>query len=419
MRRVLRFLLIMATFFAATAAAELVDKVVAVVNDRAITQSQINEKVQAIKHSTPPNITLPSDAELRKRVLDDEINRVLQLEMAQQLNITISDEQVNAVVLDIAKRNNLTLPQLKEKLKEEGLSYDHYKQDIHDQMVMRKLQQQAVVPLIQVSNQEVNDYLRHPPAAVAVVDNTGRYHVVDYFIGLPENPSEARIREAQAAAAQLIPGLRSQPVKLDNPAVEVMDLGWRKYTELPTLFQPIVAKMALNEVAAPIQAKNGFHVIKLVGAETNAPHQEMKEVHLKQILLREDPLNNAEQIKNRFLQIRARIAAGEDFSALAKSTSQDPQSGVEGGDLGWLRPGMYDPEIEAAIRNLNIGDVSQPIKTQQGWVIVQVAGRRAIQDKQALREAEARDAVFRRKFEEKLQEWLKQARAQAYVKVMD
>ncbi|MBI5447913.1 MAG: peptidylprolyl isomerase [Gammaproteobacteria bacterium] len=407
-------MLVIVGFLSMVQAAEVVDQVVAVVNDNVITQSQLDERIQSIKKTMPPGANLPKADVLRKQVLEEEINRVLQLDMAKTLGIKVTDEQVATVVVDIAKRNGLTLVQMKEKLQEEGISYDRYMQEIHDQLLIHKLQQQTLVPIIQVSNQEVSDYLRHAPATP--VKTNGRYHVLDYFIALPETPSATELEQARNLAAHIRANLSAYTVQTQDPAVQVIDLGWRKAEALPLLFQPVVEKMSLREVSSPIQAKNGLHIIKLVEVDEEAPGKK-EELHLREIVLKEDPLNNSAQIRSRFLQLRARLAAGEDFASMARAVSQDPQSSVEGGDLGWLRAGMYDPDLEAATRTLQLGELSQPVKTQRGWVLVQVMGRRAIQDKQALREAEARDAVFRRKLDEKLQEWLKQARAQAYVKV--
>ncbi len=416
MKRLLIFSLFLFSFSSYAQApskrsSEVIDRVVAVVNEEVITKSQLDERINTIKKTAPPGVTLPSEAVLRQKVLDEEINKTLQFQIAKKLNLKPSDEEVNAVIQEIAERNHLTVSQMKGKLAEEGMSYDHYVKEIHDELLLRKLQQQELVPLIQISPQEVHDYLQHPPPKVA---QQGRYHLVDYFIELPEHPTAQQQQQAENLAQQAVEAARAG--RSVSGQVKIIDLDWRKQAELPTLFQPVVTTLAVGEVALPLRAPNGLHIVKLVAVEAEKTPV-IQETHVKKILLKEDALNDASHIKNRLLQIRSRIAAGGRFADFAKSISQDPQSSVEGGDLGWVRPGMMAPEVEAVLSNLHPGEMSQPIKTQQGWVIIYVEGRRPVQDKQALAEAFAREALFKRKIEEKLKEWLKKVRSESYIKV--
>lgn len=407
-------LLTASTVVYAAPAPQEIDKVVAVVNELVITQSQIDERLLDVKKMTPPDVRLPPDSELRKKILEDQIDLSLQLQVAKSAKIDVTDKQVEEAIANIAKTNQLTVAQLKEKLQEQGMSYDKYFKEIHDQYVIHKLQQQELVPMIQVTKQEVHDYLvKHPnpPQVMA-----SRYHVMDYLISIPEQSPAAVVKQTEFFAQNVTSLLKGNKAIPSDMNVQVNDLGWRAPQELPLLFQPVVIKMNLNEVSSPVRADNGYHVLKLIEVE-GAPAPVIQEVHLREILLKEDSLNDPTHIKQRFTQLRANLVSGGDFASIAKATSQDPQTSIDGGDMGWLRAGAYDPEVEAAVRVMKVGELSQPIKTSRGWVVVQLLGRRPVQDKQSLREVEARNAIFQKKFEEKLKVWMQQARSQAFIKI--
>lgn len=392
---------------------EVIDKVVAVVNDAVITQSQIDARIETFKKSVPPGAALPSLAEMRKKVLEEEVNLSLELQIAKTANITVTEQQVTDIIADIAKRNNLSMAELKQKITEEGVAYDNYVQEIHNQLIVHRLQQQELVPLIQVTPQEVRDYIKNTPPKVIPASS---YHVVDYVIAVPEAATGGDIAQAKKSAQNVVTFLKLGKTVNDDDTVKSMDFGWKKLEELPELLQPTVAKLTANDVSEPIQAPNGMHILKVVEIEGGKP-KDVQETHLRKILLKEDALNDANHIKQRLVQIRARLAAGGDFAKIAKEISQDPESRIDGGDIGWLKPGTYDPEIEAGVHSLAAGDVSAPIKTAQGWMLMKVEGRRLIQDKQALREVEAREAIFERKLGEKMKNWIQQARSQAYIDI--
>ncbi|OGT24598.1 MAG: hypothetical protein A2W47_02965 [Gammaproteobacteria bacterium RIFCSPHIGHO2_12_38_15] len=389
-----------------------VDGVVAIVNEDVITEGELRERIENIKKSLPPDAVLPPQAELREKVLNEQINAVLELQIAKKANIAVTDEQTENAIAMVAKNNNISAAELKQRIQETGIPYDQYFQEIHDQLVIHKLQEQELLPLIRISNQEIQDYLKHAPEKTKPAED---YHVIDYLISIPEVLTPEQETQFQMQANQISLLLKANKSIADISSVEKTDLGWRHLNELPTLFQPVILKMHLNQVSI-VRAPNGFHILQLVEWK-GMPQKLMQEMHLKKIYLKEDALNDAQRIKNRLVQIRAQIASGGDFSVIASQISQDPESRIEGGDLGWLKPGSYEPDIEAAIRNLKPGEVSQPVKVQQGWVLVQVVGRRDLQNKQSIREAEAREAIFQRKITEKLQDWLKQARAQAYISI--
>jgi peptidyl-prolyl cis-trans isomerase SurA len=197
------------------------------------------------------------------------------------------------------------------------------------------------------------------------------------------------------------------------------DLGWRPFSELPDVFQMPVKTLKPNGVAGPIQAENGFHLIRLLEIKGDTSPHYVAKTHTRHILIKTSPLLSDAQAEQRLKEIRAEILRGGNFAELAKKYSQDPGSAYKGGDLGWTLPGVFYPTFEAQINKLAINQISLPFRTQFGWHIAQVLGRaQKLQTTQSISREQATQLVYHKKFQQALKNWLRQLRNQSYVKIM-
>ena len=117
-------------------------------------------------------------------------------------------------------------------------------------------------------------------------------------------------------------------------------------------------------------------------------------------------------------KIRARILAGEDFATIAAVTSQDTGSAVQGGDLGWAGPGVFVGEFEKSLDSLNENEISAPFKSQFGWHIVQLLGRRTQDVSEETRRNKAYAALRESRAEEAIELWIRELRANAYIETL-
>lgn len=417
-------------------AAQSLDQIVAVVNDAVITQNQLSQKMQSMRQQMQATQTpIPPEPELRQKVLDSMIDAELELQTAKKIGMQVKEETVNKAIEDIAKRNGITVAELKTKLQQQGMNYENYRHDISEQILISELQGRLVGPKVVILDQEIDTMLKNMPKNPSQTLNTHAspnvyYHLVDILIPLPEKPSNQQLNDAQKLAQTIIEKARSskdlqQAVK-DSAAqhpIQGGDMGWRPANALPALFVNAVGNTSPGDTVGPVQAPNGLHIIHVVdirGATAEKTLQNFgMSTHVRHILIKTTPLVNDTQAKQRLIVLRADILRGGDFAKIAENHSQDPGSASKGGDLDWMQPGVLDPQFEAAMNQLKPGQISEPVKTQFGWHLIQVLERKTDKNSSTVKQNQARQLVYQRKFQEALRIWLKQLRSQSYVKVME
>jgi len=243
------------------------DKVVAIINNSVLTQNQLNETTEEIKQQLQAtNQPIPDNAVLRKKALDKAIGELLQLQVAQRANIKVSDEDVTRAINQIAKQNNFSLDQLKEALQKQGITYARYRVQIHDQMVIQQVQQQALAGKVQISKADVQAYLKKAPAPN---NEQARYHLDDLLIPLKESATPAEVEAANNQAKELLHQARAGTPfeELAKKSVQHIDLQWRATQDLPEVFANAVKDLKIGEIAGPIQAPNGLHILRLIDAQ--------------------------------------------------------------------------------------------------------------------------------------------------------
>lgn len=401
-----------------------IDQIKAIVNNVVITQSQFNNTLRLYQEQAQQGGgAMPSENELRDKALQHLVDEQLQLQLAQKSGIKVSDSDVDQAINQVAKQNNLSVTDLQSKVTQQGMSYDQYRQQIRNQIIISQLQQQVVAPKVSVSLQETADALT---TLTKQPKQDATYHLLDMYVPLPDITTPDQISAAKKQADVLVAKLRAgadfqQTVESSTGSAAPLqggDLGWHKLMEMPDPFIAIVKSMRVGDIGGPIQTPNGIHIIKLIEMRGGNPiPQQLTETHARHILIKPTPLENDAQVKDRLARIRIQILNGTDFAAAAATNSQDPGSKTKGGDLGWVQPGMLDPTFEAQMDQLKPNQISEPFKTQFGWHIVQVLGRRTTQDIKAYSQQQAQQVVYQRKFQEAVQNWLRTLRSEAYIKV--
>jgi peptidyl-prolyl cis-trans isomerase SurA len=408
-------------------AVETLDRIVAVVNNSVITQQQLTEQIEMTHQQRLAENKPPLDANtLRKQVLNRMIDDQLQLQLAISSGLNVDEAALDKTIISIAQHNGLSLEQLREKLQQDNIAYIKYREQIRQQLLINRLQQDEVGAKIVVSDQEITDMLAHMPAKSSTQQET-RYHVEDLLIPFPEDRSATSLAGMKQTALSLLQQARNgatfqaliAQANQSNLVLAGTDLGWRPFSELPDVFQKPVKTLKPNQVAGPIQAQNGFHLIRLLEIQGDTSPHAVAETHTRHILIKTSPLLNDAQAEQRLKDIRAEILRGGNFAELAKKYSQDPGSAYKGGDLGWTLPGVFYPTFEAQINKLAIHQISLPFRTQFGWHIAEVLGRaQKLQTTQNISRQQASQFVYQKKFQQALKNWLRQLRNQSYVKIM-
>lgn len=270
---------------------EAIDKIEAIVNDDVITTSELNHNLTIVKLQIAQNHSnLPAEHLLKKQVLDQLINKKLQLQIAKQASIDISEEDLDSTILSVAKRNNMTVDALYQQLTHDGLSRAEYRKDLREQMLLQKLQQQEIINRISISADEINNFM-HSKTWQSNADK--EYHLEDILIPLTEAPTPEEISRAKSHAQALMLKINkgqsfhsvAQSESSDKHAFEGGDLGWRKLPEIPSAFAEHVVNMQTNQIAGPIQTANGFHILHLAAARSIGEQATPDRKQIKNLLL--------------------------------------------------------------------------------------------------------------------------------------
>ena len=404
---------------------ELLDRIAAVVNDGVVLESTLDDRIREVKAQLQAQgLTPPPQSVLRKQVLNSLILEQVQLQQAEHDGIGISDDTLNAALQQVAKRNGIAFADLPTALAQEGINYATYRDQMRDQLIIGLLRERDVLQRIVVTPREVSQFLArqaNQPSAQS------EYDVSHILIAVPSDATPAQLAAAQQTAdkvdtlAKEGKNFASLAVAYSNApdALKGGDLGWRKGTELPTFMTNIIPSLRPGEVSAVVRTPSGFHIFKLNKIRRQEKKDIIEQVHVRHILLIPNALQDNATVRQRLEKIRRNILAGKvKFSVMAASTSQDPGSASQGGDLGWQSPNAYTPRFDAAIAKLKVGEISQPFQTRYGWHIAQLLGRRKYDETKEMKQLHAMEAIRASKADEETELWLQQLRDEAYVRVL-
>lgn len=404
-------------------AATALDGVVAVVNDDVITQGQLNQQMSINeKGMQQPGAKQLSKSQLRTATLNQLIDEKVMAQMGKRYGFKITPDDVSKQIQKIAESNNLSLAQLKQALQAQNISWSQYQQQISQQLLDQKIYSQVISAEINVNPAEVNKVMTSPEFNQSHIT---AYHIGDILIPLPDNPTPEEVANAKTTAQTAMQALQQGKAFADVAAQYSganngsADLGWRAPADLPTVFVDAASTMKVGEVHAPIQTGNGWHVLKLIDIQGQvAGSHSTTQTHARHILIAAKHPDDDGPVKAKLESIRSQALHGTDFGVLAKQYSQDPGSAVKGGDLGWVVPGEMVPQFEAAMDQTGVGQISEPVKTQFGWHIIQVLARRDVNDTQDYKQMMAKNYIFQQKMTKARTDWLKRMRDASYIKIM-
>jgi len=400
---------------------ELLDRVVAIVNDGVVLNSDLDTQVDVVSERLrQQKLELPPQNVLRQQVLERLVMQEIQLQRANHAGVKVSDEMLNSALQDVAKRNGMTLTQLPEALARQGVDYAEYRDEIRKEMMLQMLRQRDVLQHISVTPREIDQFLDKQGKAPS---ERNEYNVSHILIAVGQEASAGQQEAAAKRAQEVYQRAKSGEdfAKLavaysnSQTALEGGALGWRKGGELPTFLSDIIARLKPGEVSEPLRTPTGYHIIRLNEVRGGTESAVEDQVHVRHILMKTNELADDATVRTKLTALRERILKGEDFGAIAQVTSQDPGSAADGGDLGWSGPGTFAPEFEQAIAPLKDNEISDPFRTQYGWHIAQMLGHRRFDNSDELKRRQAMEAIRASKADEETELWLRRMRDEAYV----
>ncbi|MCD9086016.1 peptidylprolyl isomerase [Stenotrophomonas sp. SY1] len=398
------------------------DRIAAIVDEGVILQSELQRAVNNIKGQYAGRENqLPPDSVLERQVLERLVLVKLQVARADGSGIRVSDEELNHAIGSIAQQNGTTVDGLRQRLAQDGIGYADFRNSVREEIITQRLRQSFAQSRISVSEGEVDAALAQENAGGA------QFHLAHILVALPEAASAEQIATGQSK----VDGIKNLLDKgeldfaaaavrySDSPnALEGGDLGWRSSDEIPSAFANQIKSMKSGDVLGPIRGPSGFQLLKLVevrDASAGAGTSKVTEYHARHILIRVTDQVSDAAAKAKAETLRARIAGGAEFEAVAKESSDDANSRGQGGDLGWFPVDAFGPDFSRQVESVNDGGVTAPFRTDAGWHIVQRVGTRQTDVTDQNKRAQVREQIGRRKLDDEYNRFLQELRGEAYV----
>ena len=402
------------------AAAASLDRVLVVVNDDIITESELNRELIRLRRELKQrNIQTPSERVLTRQTLDRMIADRVQLQLAERAGIRIPEDSISRAVNMVAQQNNMNVSQLRGALENDGLAFEDFRRQILRELTIRRLREREVNSKVIITEDEIRTVVDsgQSPATLDV-----EYNLSQILLPADENMSAGALQEIREQADNMVAELRegsdfgalAAQWSKSREAEDGGALGWRKSDQLPALFLNAIKEMSAGEVSDALRSPNGFHILKL-HERRGGSEQLIEQYRARHILLRPNEFLSEQEVQERLNRFRDRIASGEEFEQIAKVNSEDSASRVKGGDLGWITPGELDPAMERVIRSLQVNEVSQPFRTAFGIHIVQLTDQRSTRISGDLDRESVRQRLYVRKSDELYERWLRELLDQAYI----
>lgn len=401
----------------------LLDRIVAVVNQDVILESELDQAVQRARrnmqqrghYSPPPHV-------LRKQVLKSLVLRRLQLNAAKKAGIHVSRSNVSSALQRIAGQNQMDSRQFQQALKSHGIALSEFRSHIRDELMIDKLRQKKMARLVRVSDSDINRYL-HNQVTQGETDSV--YHLSQILISIPPDAD----REKTQAASKKIRGLLKQirggasfyrlaiSQSDGQQATNGGDLGWIHASAMPTFFAGVIPQLKIGEVSDVIRSASGFHLVKLDGIR-GADHKPVTEYKARHILLKPNQVRPPEETRKQIRNLYQRLENGASFPQLARTYSDDSNTANAGGELGWRSKYRLPPEFGKQLKQLGSDEISKPFRTSEGWNIIKLQAKRKRDRTRELRRNQARRVLRRRKISQRYQTYLQTLRGKAYVHYM-
>ena len=401
---------------------ELLDRVIAVVDSGVIMESELNSRVEEIIRRLKSDGTeLPPINILEEQVLERLVIEEIQLQIGDRAGVKISDAELNQSLSMIASRSSMDLEQFKENLEANGESYSNLRETVRKELIIQRVQRGKVSANIEISEQEIENFLNSEEGKLRLAE---QYNVQQILLPVNSQASEEELRLVQEKGRDIVEKYKNgesfeklaATYSADQNALEGGGLGWRRASELPTLFVETVVNLKIGETSELIRSGAGLHILRLAEKKGDVVKFEDQTL-LRHILVQPSEIRSEKQTENLINEIYEKLIAGNEFKQLARQYSEDPGSKMEGGDLGWSTANTFDPAFETVMNLTEIGQISKPFQSQFGWHILEVLDRRNEDISDNVRKNRAYEIIYTRKFEMELERTLLELRSEAYVDI--
>lgn len=395
-----------------------IDGIVAVVEEDVILRSELDQAVRNVRLRLADRADqLPPANVLEKQVLERLVMMRLQLQRAEAMGLRIGDIELDQTLARIAQQQGVTPEQMREQLARDGMSYQDFRQQVRDELIVSRLQQNFVQSRVTVSETEIDN------ALAARGEDQRQVHLGYLLVAMPDGASPEEIETARTKIEGIHNLIQRREMDFSaaamrysdhQTALEGGDMGWRGMDEIPPLFANVLPTMQKGDVSQPLRGPSGFSLVQLIDTRDQTV-ETVTEYRARSILVRATDVVTRDQARAKIDSLLARIKAGEDFAAVAREGSDDQITRAQGGDMGWFPLNAWGAAVANVINGLSDGQVSEPFQSDVGWHVIQ---RLETREQDITREAQRnrmRELIVRRKADEEFDRFLRQLRDESYI----
>ena len=397
---------------------QTLDQVVAIVDDDIILASELQERVAGVRSTMESRgVEMPDDETLVRETLDRLILDSIQMQLANRYGVRIPDAQLDEAMTRLARQNGLTLEQFRIAVEQSGQSYAATRESLRRDLAIQRVQQGNVMRNINISEQEIDNFLATEEGEAMTQPE---YRVIQALLATRRGEDSASVDAKEAFIDDTLTRIQdgvdfeAAVSSVEPYAFTGGDLGWRKLGDIPSMFADVVPTMSIGEVAK-VRSSSGFHLVYL--ADAVGGERLVKQTDVRHILVKPTEVLDEAAAEALAGQLMERVKGGEDFGALARQYSDDIGSAAEGGELGWTNPGQMVPEFEAAMASADEGVVTEPFRSEFGWHILEVTGRRDKDFSGEIQRNQVANYIREQKYQEELDAWLRKIREEAFVDI--
>jgi peptidyl-prolyl cis-trans isomerase SurA len=396
-----------------------IDKIIAIVDGDVVLQSEYDMRWSQVQEQMA-NIEgpRPDVVELKKQLLDQLILENLQMQMASRAGVRVNDNELNSALNNIAQQNNMDFDQFRQVLEQQNL-YVETREQLRKDIMLQQLQMGSVNNRINITRQEVENYLRSEAGQADIAPEYIVAHILIENAAGPEQVRREQLAEilyeqlnSGADLEQFVAAGQVSGIPVRGGVLE----GWRKAERLPTYFRDVVPAMILGQISEPFQSDSGLHIVQVMDLRGGA-NLEIQQFNVRHIMIEPTEIRTEQQAETLINELHQRILDGEDFGDIARQETDDESSIVAGGDLDWITFGQISPGFLAKVQELEIGEVSEPVRLESGWHIIELLEKRLEDMTDENMRYQAEQILRQRKFANEMENWLTELLDTAYIDI--
>jgi len=397
---------------------ESLDRVVAVVEKSVVTKNELEKEINIILLKLQKaKRQVPSQDVLIKEVLERLIEKKLIIQYAEMVGIKVESQYLDSVIANIAKKNNITVDELRLEINASGLAFNEFKEGISYELLLNQVKDREIASRINISDFEIENTLKNREGKA----------VSEFKISHILLKKEKNYKVGGKKLNAILDQIRTE--SFGNVAIKYSQgpmankggvLGWKKIVDLPELFSKEISGMNIGDVSKPLVSANGIHIIRLDDVKNTSRAQKKimsEQYNIQQILIKINEINNEDDIKKRMNNIKNQIIEELTFSEAASKFSEDISS-AEGGSLGWVDKSAMLPDYKSAVESSELGKVSGPFSTEVGWVLLLINEKRNKDITEEKSKLSVRREIVQRKTEIKYKDWINSLKSQVHIEIL-